>query len=399
MTGSGSAIRLDDVGRLQEVLRDEVGLGVLLSGGDPFPMVVAPGSRARAMRFLTGLIEDGAAFDWPMDVMLEGGSQTLSFSGGRVGDGLLVVAVGSTPEIDGYLDELMRIHNEQVASLREHLRRASVSRPMVAPIAPSDEEALDDLSRLNNDLARIQRELARKNADLERLDGEKNRFLGMAAHDLRNPLAVIQGYASALRALTADRLVEQELAMLARLESTAEFMLELVEDLLDLSQIESGLLELDVRPVDPVELVGIHAERARLLGRAKEIAIEVTSTATRSEMQVDPRRMGQVLDNLIGNAIKFSSPGTTVRLRVEDRPAGGVVLVVVDCGPGIPPDELAAIFRPFHRTSVRSTGGEKSTGLGLAIVHRIVEEHGGRISVESEVGTGTIFRVEVPDPA
>ena len=112
-------------------------------------------------------------------------------------------------------------------------------------------------------------------------------------------------------------------------------------------------------------------------------------------VRIDPVRIGQVLDNLLTNAIKFSEPGDEVTVRV-DRRDELVVIEVADQGVGIPADEIGHLFQPFGRTSARPTGGESSTGLGLAISQRIVAAHRGRIEVESALGAGTTFRVVIP---
>jgi hypothetical protein len=175
----------------------------------------------------------------------------------------------------------------------------------------------------------------------------------------------------------------------------SETMLNLLNDLLDVSAIESGQLELDLRPVDVAAyLRDVHTANA-MLARAKDIELALDLPADLPAVGMDANRINQVINNLITNAIKFSFPKTTITLRA--RVAGNELLVSVqDQGLGIPEQEMGKLFTDFGRTSVRPTGGEKSTGLGLAIVKRMVEAHGGRIWVESQVGVGSVFTFALP---
>jgi signal transduction histidine kinase len=137
--------------------------------------------------------------------------------------------------------------------------------------------------------------------------------------------------------------------------------------------------------------------RNQLIASRKNISIRL-ETAPISLALLDLAKIEQVVDNLVTNAIKYSPPGSLVTIRLQ--PAeGGCLLSVQDQGTGIPVDELDRLFKPFQRTSVKSTGGEKSTGLGMVIVKRIVEGHGGRIWVESQVGSGSTFCVFIPSGA
>jgi len=132
----------------------------------------------------------------------------------------------------------------------------------------------------------------------------------------------------------------------------------------------------------------------RVLAAKKQIEIELMDEPL-PLLLLDASKIEQVLNNLLSNAIKFSPPRTTIRVRVA-RADDQILLAVQDQGPGIPPNELDKLFKPFQRTSVKSTAGEKGTGLGLSIVKKIVEGHHGKIWVESQVGQGTTFFVALP---
>jgi len=256
----------------------------------------------------------------------------------------------------------------------------------------------EDLTSVNNELANLQREMARKNAELSLLNEEKNRFLGIAAHDLRSPLGVILSYSEFLESEAADVLDAEQRNFVAAIRTTSQFMLRLLDDLLDVSQIEAGQLNLDLQPTDLVALLRRNIGLNRVLAARKRIDLHFKPAAETLPLVADAAKIEQVLNNLIGNAVKFSPPGAAVTVRLGM--TGAVATIVVDDqGPGIPPADLPKLFKPFSRTSVRPTAGEKCTGLGLVIVRRIVAGHGGEVRVESEVGRGSRFIVDLPMPA
>jgi two-component system, OmpR family, sensor kinase len=262
---------------------------------------------------------------------------------------------------------------------------------------PRDERLYDDLSRLNNELATLQREMAQKNVELEKLSAEKSRLLGMAAHDLRSPLGVIFAYSEFLESEAGERLTPEEREFIATIQRTSRFMLELVEDLLDVSALEAGRLRLDLRPTDLGDLVRRNVALNAVLAAPKNVAVELEASIV-PLVSVDPGKIEQVLNNLIGNAVKFSKSGTVVVVRL-DAAEGEVTVTVADQGEGIAAADLPRLFQPFGVVRARGTAGERSTGLGLAIARRIVEGHGGRIGVESEAGRGSTFSFAIPtDP-
>jgi two-component system, OmpR family, sensor kinase len=257
-----------------------------------------------------------------------------------------------------------------------------------------DHDIYEDLTALNNELVTAQRELARSNADLIRLNEQKNQLLGMAAHDLRNPLSAI----SLCSEYLLDELVNlpaDQLEMLSTIKSASEFMLRLIEDILDLSKIESIKVELRTERCDLALLASRHVATSRLIAARKKIRIDLEIAPDLPAVDVDPHKIEQVLENLISNAVKFSPAGKTITVTIL-RAGAQVKVQVRDQGPGIPEAELERVFKPFQRTSVKPTGGEKSSGLGLAIASKIVAAHGGQIGVESTEGVGSTFFVSLP---
>ena len=174
-------------------------------------------------------------------------------------------------------------------------------------------------------------------------------------------------------------------------------MLELIEDLLGAVTIESGAVKLSLEPTDINELIAASARRNRIVADAKGVGLDVRPAEDAPALCVDRLKTHQVLNNLISNAVKFSKRGSAVTVAAK-RDAEAVEVSVADEGPGIPASDLDKLFQPFQRASVRTPDGEPSSGLGLFIARAIVEQHGGRIGVESRVGAGTTFRFSLPLP-
>jgi signal transduction histidine kinase len=230
---------------------------------------------------------------------------------------------------------------------------------------------------------------------LERLNKLKNQFVGTAAHDLRSPLSIIWSYSDFLLRELSDMLSEQHLEFLAIIQSSSEFMLSMVDELLDVTAIESGNLNLALEPTDLAALVAHNVALNSVLAEQKQMRLSFQPEVDLAPLMLDPAKIEQVLNNLISNAVKFSYPGGPVEVRLYQQ-GEEALISVQDEGQGIPRDELDQLFRWFGKTSVRGTQGESSSGLGLAIARRIVLGHQGRIWVESEAGRGSTFYVALP---
>ncbi len=229
---------------------------------------------------------------------------------------------------------------------------------------------------------------------LVELDQLKNKFLGIAAHDLRNPLGFTIGMCEVLLGGRTGPLTEKQRGILERIAASGEQMLQLVNDLLDVAAINSGNLALDRTVGQLAPLIEERAELMQLAASRKGIRITL-HLAEVPPVCLDPLRVAQVVDNLLSNAVKYSAPGTRVRVfMVNEAPL--VRVAVEDQGPGISAEDRGQLFGEFQRGRERPTGGERSTGLGLAIVKRIVEAHGGTLAVDSQPGRGSTFSFTVP---
>jgi signal transduction histidine kinase/ligand-binding sensor domain-containing protein len=234
-----------------------------------------------------------------------------------------------------------------------------------------------------------QREAEHQTRVAQRANALKTEVLGIAAHDLRNPLQTILGYAEVLGASQEPKVKGPAGAI----ERSSQRMLGLIEDLLATAALDGGV-ELRPEEVDLGQLAAVVAEgnRSRAEAKGQELSL-ATDEGVRA--RVDAERVRDVMENLVGNAIKYTPPGGTIRIKASH--AGPTVrFEVSDDGPGLAPGDLPRLFGRFERLSARPTAGEPSTGLGLYIVRRLVELHGGRVWAESDgPGRGARFVVEL----
>ena len=381
------AILCDSEGTIRQVLYDGVEMFAHLSAGQPFADVVDGASIEKARAFVDAVRASGAVFDWEMNVRAGEQVTSLHFSGSATAKGLFIVGAVTRSDIAHIYEQFISV-NERPPSTFPDVQQLISSRN-------DDSDLFNELARLNNELVTVHRELIKRNVELERLSDQKNRFVGIAAHDLRNPLQIIQGYSELLLNELFGKLTADQVKVISAIQRNSDFMLKLITDLLYISQIEAGKLQLDLQETDLIALLKRSVELNRLLAEQKEIDIVFRHDESFSSMRLDPTKIEQVVNNLISNAMKFSHRNTTIEVQaIKDD--GSAVISVKDQGQGIPAEEIGNLFIPFERVSVRSTAGEPSTGLGLAIVKGIVEGHGGKIRVESTVGQGSTFSFSLP---
>ncbi|MGE0711398.1 MAG: ATP-binding protein [Planctomycetota bacterium] len=262
------------------------------------------------------------------------------------------------------------------------------------------EGARDEILRWNQELehkvAERTHEVQTQAEQIARLSRQKDQLLGMVAHDLRTPLAGMLGFAEvAIAGIRAGMEAEHTLEDLEVIKTTAQEMSELLNDLLDVSRLEAGKIRIEPRPLDLVAAVQEGRRRYEMWAAAKEISFQARVPDGRLVVQADPRRIQQVLNNLISNAIKYSSQGGTIVLALR-RHDGFVQVSVEDTGQGIAADDLDKVFASYEQTKTLATAGEHGAGLGLSIAKALVEQHGGEIWVESVVGVGSRFTFSLP---
>ncbi len=292
--------------------------------------------------------------------------------------------------------EMYRLRNIELAEANEEIAR--------------QKEVLEEQAR---DIEIVNATLHEQNERLMELDNEKNEFLGIAAHDLKNPLGAMRGMTEVLlmdneRMGASDRAVFLRQTLL-----TIDRMIELVRNLLDINAIERGGITLSPLRVDFTALVRDVLAEYRYHAEEKSLTLVFDET-THIIGRADTKALRQIVDNLISNALKYSPKGKRVMARLSQhetsefmavdqrdilaRPKRGAVvrLEIQDEGEGISEQDMKRLFGKFARLSARPTGGEHSTGLGLSIVKRLVEAMGGRVWCESELGRGATFIVEMP---
>lgn len=252
-----------------------------------------------------------------------------------------------------------------------------------------------EVNNLQRQLIKEKNQLAETNKKLSLLNEEKNRILGIAAHDLRNPMGTILGFAQLLSQRVNKVSADDMNKFLSVIINSSNFSLNLLNDLLDISKIESGKVQLNYTKINYVDFVKTIIEQNEVIARQKDITLSFQQETNDFIARIDVQKIEQVLNNLLSNSIKYSEAGTDVMLRLSV--SGGFFKTeIIDQGQGIPEEDIPKIFNPFQTTSVKSTAEEKSTGLGLAITKKIISEHGGEIFVESEQGKGSNFYFLLP---
>ncbi|MGD9503776.1 MAG: sensor histidine kinase [Syntrophobacteraceae bacterium] len=246
----------------------------------------------------------------------------------------------------------------------------------------------------NELLRKLVLKYAQAERNLTELNQSKNRLMGHVAHDLRNPLASIRGLSEILLDQSSGLLNPQQMELISTIYSASSTMLTLVNDILDISAIENGRIELQISRCSLKELITERMKINRILATQKNITFH-SRLANLPDMMFDRNRITQVIDNILGNAIKFSPYGKSIFITLS-RQGDNARVSVRDQGAGLPKDALSNLFKDFQTLGTVPTGGEKSTGLGLAIVKKIIDEHKGGVDFKSREGSGTTLSFTLP---
>jgi signal transduction histidine kinase len=248
--------------------------------------------------------------------------------------------------------------------------------------------------RLFEEVQARTRELAKSVEDLEIASQHKSQFVANMSHELRTPLAAILGYAELIQEGFYGELPEKSMVALSRIRTNGKHLLGLINTVLDIAKIESGQFKLNLAEYALESVVETVRTATESLAETKKLAFRTEIAKPLPIGLGDEQRITQVLLNLIGNALKFTDTGE-VRI-AADTANGRFTVSASDTGPGIPPEERERIFEKFRQVDSSNTRAKGGTGLGLAIAREIVEMHGGRIWVESAIGRGSTFRMELP---
>jgi signal transduction histidine kinase len=276
-----------------------------------------------------------------------------------------------------------------------HRRLAQAMAEYVA-VALEHADAFQELERQADQIRRLNRDLESQNARLIELEQLRNDLVHMIVHDMRAPLTSV---------IASMRWVEREagaglappLAEANRVgRQSAEELLGMVNDLLDVARMEEGHLDLDPSAERVAVLAAAAREATRYLARDRHLEMGIEMPPGLPEVCVDREKVIRVMVNLIGNAIKFTPPGGRITVSARAVDAGWIAVTVEDTGEGIPPDDQDRIFEKFGQVKARQGGRTMSTGLGLAFCKMAVEAHGGRIAVDSRPGDGARFTLTLP---
>ncbi|MBC8122799.1 MAG: PAS domain-containing protein [Gemmatimonadaceae bacterium] len=238
------------------------------------------------------------------------------------------------------------------------------------------------------------REIEHQNLQLVEASRLKSRFIAMMSHELRTPMNAILGF-SQLLMRNRESLSPRQSDMVERIFNNGKYLLTLINDVLDLSRIEAGRLELKCKPLNLSELVRVTADELRSLAEQKNLQLLVNTDLSDPLVINDRTRLRQILVNLIANATKFTESGS-IRVEVGELSSDRLTLVVSDTGIGIDEQDLDSIFEEFHQLNRTDDAVQQGTGMGLAITNSLVTMMGGSISVESSPGQGSVFRIELP---
>ena len=245
------------------------------------------------------------------------------------------------------------------------------------------------------ELKRARDIISRTNQELQEALRLKNQFLGLASHDLKNPLGALHSYLTLLERDPETTIGPKSRRFIDAIQTMTQRMLEIIGTFLDKAALEMGKIELNPKFINLVEQIRPMFEFYQQQAAIKGQRIELELSSEEIWLTADKDRLNQIVDNLISNAVKYSPLDSAIQVAISDH-KDHVELRVSDHGPGFSDEDKTKLFGYFQRLAARPTGNESSTGLGLAMTRQIVELHGGSIHVESELGQGATFIVEIP---
>jgi signal transduction histidine kinase len=284
----------------------------------------------------------------------------------------------------------------------------AVVRPVGKPCTEEEEwllSAVADQVAVALENARLEDEMRRERAGRARAleeegeaDGARDRALATLSHDLRSPLNAIDSYAELIEMEILGPISDRQREALGRIRMSGRHLLAVLENVLEMQRISAGVIGVHTGSVEAAKVIeeAVLMVRPSAVVKDQSLVVEATPGVI---LEADPDRLRQVLVNLLGNAVKYTQPGGSIRVtgslrEIEGRSTG--VVAVADTGPGIPADKLQSVFRPYYRVLSKDGGGPEGTGLGLAISRELVRRMGGEITVRSELGRGCTFIVQLP---
>ncbi|MDK2986211.1 MAG: two-component system, NarL family, sensor histidine kinase BarA [Clostridia bacterium] len=312
-----------------------------------------------------------------------------------LGDLQYAVAQVGSGKLDINLDHIKA--EGEIKQLANHFQEmANQLRDLYNNLEQKVDERTAELTRANQILKEKQEELERTNLQLKEANRYKSEFLAAMSHELRTPLTSIIAFTELLLIdLPEEREVERQ--NLEEICKNGQNLLTLINNLLDLAKIEAGRHDLKLETVDMADVLGSVEGVITPLAIQKGLDFEVNCCPRVPLIKVDPEKIRRAIENLAGNAVKFTEPGGKVRISVDfDSEKGEILISVSDTGIGIKKEEQQIIFEKFTQLDGSNSRKYRGTGLGLALTKELVELHGGWIKVDSEVGKGSIFTIGLP---
>jgi PAS domain S-box-containing protein len=294
--------------------------------------------------------------------------------------------------------KILNARGEPVAivSVVHDLTQAEENERLAQELQQLNDQLEDRIRRAILELEERNRQLEWQSFELKKASRLKSEFLANMSHELRTPINVILGYVSLLRERIFGQLTDKQDEALAKTYQTSQHLLELINDILDLSKIEAGKMPLHVEPVFVAEVVAEISESLLPMVRSKNLSYATDIDRGLDPVRTDRTKLKQVLLNLLSNAIKFTQEGS-VAVAVAPLPErAGVRIVVSDTGIGIPAEQIDAIFEDFRQVDQSHTREYGGTGLGLSITKKLITLLGGSVAVESSHGVGTRFTISLP---
>ncbi|BBD68351.1 response regulator receiver sensor signal transduction histidine kinase [Nostoc commune NIES-4072] len=288
-----------------------------------------------------------------------------------------------------------RISPENLAQVLRSAIRVYRAEIQVALAKDQLRESHEQLIRKNQELERQQQQLQMQNFKLSEASVLKSHFLATMSHELRTPMNAIIGFSQILLRPKFGQLTHQQADMVERILNNGKHLLMLVNEVLDFSKLETGRLDLKAENFDVSKVINLAVNEMRSLADAKNLSLLVQIDLQNPLVFNDPVRVKQILINLLSNAIKFTESGE-VCVEVKELPANRVTIIVRDTGIGIASKDFKRIFEAFRQVDQTLTRKYPGTGLGLAIIDSLVRMMGGKIFLESRLGVGSTFKIELP---
>ncbi|MGH7449124.1 MAG: ATP-binding protein, partial [Longimicrobiales bacterium] len=286
-----------------------------------------------------------------------------------------------------------------IVSVVHDLTHAHENERLARELQQLNDQLEERIRRATVELEERNRRLEWQSFELQKASRLKSEFLANMSHELRTPINVILGYTSLMRERIYGGLTEQQGEALTKTYQTSQHLLELINDILDLSKIEAGKMPLHIEPVFVAEVIAEVSESVRPMLRGRNLTFNADVPNTLPPIRTDRTKLKQVLLNLLSNAIKFTQDGTVGLTAEPLEGAEGVRIVVSDTGIGIKPEDIGAIFEDFRQIDQSHTREYGGTGLGLSITKKLLTLLGGDVEVESTYGSGTQFTIELPSLA